>query len=293
MDKKPQLITVASSLGIRNWPHPVVFDPALQSQLQARLNGLIARPSLALAPPRSLPPALALRRLLGRLSRCTAGLSARGRPFIALGGDHAGAIGIWSGVLENLPDTKTLGLIWLDAHLDAHDPSNSPSGNIHGMPVAALLGSPHPILRRLTPTRRVILPHNLVLIGARSYEPDERALLRSLGAAVYTVDAVRDADRLCAVLADTAGELRRRCRHIGVSIDLDVVDPADACAVATPVASGLRGSDLIRALRAATFGSELVGLEIAEFYPALDRNDQTLELIAALCQAVFPASRRD
>ena len=284
----PCFIGVASSLGVQSQSVRVAFDRAVR----ARITGAIPPPLgpgrfTELAPDASLPSLPALRQLLIELARRCCELSQQGRPFAVIGGDHACAIGTWSGVLNSLRPGERLGLIWLDAHLDVNDFASSPSGNIHGMPLAALLGHSDPALHALTPTARRLRPEHLVLIGARSYEPGEQALLQSLGARIIHCEAVRERGQLVEALVESMDNLARRCERVGISIDLDVLDPADACAVATPEPGGLRRDDLLFALGVAVAGRQLAAVEIAEYYPERDRGDRTLAVVEALCRTLL------
>lgn len=284
----PSVIGVASSLGVQSQSVKVAFDRAVR----ARIVGAIPPPTgpaqfMELAPDASLPSLPALRQLLIELARRSCELSRQGRPFAVIGGDHACAIGTWSGVLNGLRPGERLGLIWLDAHLDFNDFASSPSGNIHGMPLAALLDHSDPTLHALTPTALRLRPEHLVLIGARSYEPVELARLHSQGARIIHCEDVRRRGQLVEALVESMDDLTRRCDRVGISIDLDVLDPADACAVATPEPDGLCRDDLLFALRAAVAGRQLAAVEIAEFYPERDCDDRTLAVVEALCRTLL------
>jgi len=109
--------------------------------------------------------------------------------FTVLGGDHSCAIGTWSGAFAALEKKGPLGLIWIDAHMDAHTPETTPSGNIHGMPIACLLGYGD---EKLTHNQPKIDPEHLCLIGVRSFEPGEAALLERLKVRVIMMDEVKE-----------------------------------------------------------------------------------------------------
>ncbi len=113
----------------------------------------------------------------------------KGRPFLTIGGDHSCAVGTWSGAAHAIRDQGDLGLIWIDAHMDAHTPDTSDTGNIHGMPIAHLLGSGDCALCHVSDDTPKIKPTNLALIGIRSYEPAEKALLERLNVKVYFIEA--------------------------------------------------------------------------------------------------------
>ncbi|MGZ4954348.1 MAG: arginase family protein, partial [Methylobacter sp.] len=144
---------------------------------------------------------------------------------IVIGGDHASAIGTWSGAVSALHAEQNFGLIWLDAHMDAHTFATSPSGNIHGMPLAALLGKADKKLAAMYPGSGFIKPENLILIGVRSYEHQEYDLLKQAGVEIVFA---RQIDRLAPVLIKAIDKLSLSCKLIGISIDLDFIDPGDA-----------------------------------------------------------------
>lgn len=225
-----------------------------------------------------------LRHLNGQAAEFTRYWAATGRPFLVVGGDHSCAMGTWGGVLDGLPPDEELGLLWLDAHLDAHTFLTSPSGNIHGMPLAALLGKADARLAAVYPASRFIKPENLVLLGARSYEAEEYALLH--GAGVEIVFAGQIADFTQTLLA-ALQRLGQRCARVGISLDLDLLDPADAPGVETPVPGGISAAAVLAALAAVSGGPKLCGLEISEFNPENDHDGRTLRLMRALAAAFY------
>jgi len=212
------------------------------------------------------------------------------QPFLVVEGDHSSAIGTWSGVMDGLEPDQSLGLIWLDAHMDANTFQSSPTGNLHGMPVSTLLGTKDKRLQRLYPGKRHLRPENLILIGLRSYEAGEKALLDSLGVEYYTVDSLKTKGSLENVLSQSVKKLSGRCSKLGLSIDMDAIDPRDAPAVATPVANGIRGEALVQALAKALQSTQLCGLEISEYVPIKDPDKRTLKLMSKLVKAVYPSS---
>lgn len=230
-----------------------------------------------------------LNRLLLEASRHTEEWSRSGRPFLVVGGDHSCAMGTWAGVLNGLSRPEGLGLIWLDAHMDAHTFSTSPSGNVHGMPLAALLGRADRRLSAIYPATRFIDPANLILIGVRSYEPGEHALLQRAGVRIVFAGEIAD---LTATVQNAIGELARTCTTIGLSLDLDLIDPEDAPGVETPVPGGPRADAVLRALEAIGGQPALCGLEISEYNPDNDPDRRTLRLMEALIAAYFSKPNR-
>jgi len=209
---------------------------------------------------------------------------------VVLGGDHTCAIGTWQAVRRHLDGKGPLGLIWIDAHLDSHLPHTTPSDALHGMPMACLLGHGDPRLSQSCGGSPILDPAHVCLIGARSFEPEEAALLLEMGVRVFPMTEVRRrglaavfAEALVLVQTDTAG--------FGVSIDLDVLDPEDAPGVGTPVEGGIRGRDLAAALARLRGNPMLQAFEIAELNPVLDDNGTTATQVSNLLDAALAPAR--
>ena len=158
---------------------------------------------------------------------------ARGSFPLFLGGDHSLAVGTISGVTEEEPT----GVLWIDAHADMNTPDTSPSGNLHGMPLAALLGYGDPALVDVGRRGAKLDPGDVVLIGLRSIDPGERELIRRTGVGVYTMREL-DERGVSVVLREALVRLAHRQR-LHVSLDMDVLDPGEAPGVGTPVSGGL------------------------------------------------------
>ncbi len=199
--------------------------------------------------------------------------------LIVIGGDHSCAMGTWRGVTQHV---KRLGLIWIDAHMDAHTQHSSPSGCWHGMPVANLLGCEGALMAGDT---AVILADNLTLIGVRSYEPEEAALMARLGVKVFTID---DVHRLgFDMVMKQARE--RACDGTdgyGISIDLDGLDLADAPGVGSPVVGGISASEMNDALAMMRIDEQLAALEIVEFNPVVDVENRTKKLLLTFIETM-------
>lgn len=229
-----------------------------------------------------------LSHLYQKVSRFTRYWTETRHPFLVIGGDHSCALGTWSGVLQGLPSNNELGLIWLDAHMDAHTFATTPSGNIHGMPVAALIGQADERLRAVYPTNCFIPPENLLLIGVRSYESAEYALLKQANVKVIFADQISDFSE---TLLHAIEQLSKTCGTIGISLDLDFIDPEDAPGVETPVPGGIKAAALLAAL-ASVKGqikdqAKFCGLEISEYNPETDRHAKTLHLMKAIIETFF------
>ena len=211
---------------------------------------------------------------------------------VVVGGDHACAIGTWSGVRAALPPDEEFGLIWVDAHMDSHVPATSPSGALHGMPLACLLGEgPAPLTALAGPAPK-LRPEHVCLVGVRSFERGEQALLETLGVRVFFMEEVR-ARGFDTVWREAVQHVTHGTAGYGISVDLDAMDPADAPGVGTPEGGGVAGDELSRAVRAAHDDARLLAVEFAEYNPHVDRDDITLKLLRRLICAVAAGKDRD
>lgn len=237
----------------------------------------------------NLPPLEAIRQLSTLQSQHVQRVSRSGAFPLVLGGDHSCGIGTWSGVARTLQPGGALGLVWIDAHMDAHVPSTSPTGNLHGMPLACLLGYGNRHLSALAGVP-ALRPEHLCLVGIRSYEAGEAALLEHLGVRVMHIEEV-ERRGLDAALDEAIGIATRGTAGYGLSIDLDALDPGDAPGVGTPVASGLRAAELVDALAYWNGDPGLRALEIAEYNPVHDTDGRTADLVLRLAGTVLGAPR--
>jgi arginase len=211
---------------------------------------------------------------------------------LVVGGDHACAVGTWSGVRAALPPQEELGLIWVDAHMDSHVPDTSPSGALHGMPLACLLGEGPEALTRLGGPAPKLRPRHVCLIGVRSFESDERVLLERMGVRVYFMEEVR-ARGFATVWQEAVRYVSQGVAGYGVTIDLDAIDPRDAPGVGTPEGNGIAGDDLIHAVQQLRDDPGLLAVEIAEYNPHQDRDRLTLKLLRRLICAAAAGKERD
>lgn len=267
-----ELIGAAAGLGAPD--ARVALGPAF---LQAAGLGerLGARWTPLLAPRFAAPRAAAVADFNRRLARRTAASVAKGAFPLVLGGDHSVAAGTWRGVAGALDGS--LGLLWIDAHMDAHTVSSSPSGNWHGMPLASLLGADG--------SPGALRPEHVALVGVRSYEPEEAALLARLGVRVFFIDEVQRRGP-AAVFEEALGIVARGTARFGVTVDLDALDPADAPGTGLPVADGLRSGDLVPALAAIGTDRRLVAAEIVEYNPFRDEAGVTARLVESIAGAL-------
>ena len=212
-----------------------------------------------------------------------------GRMPVILGGDHAIALGSWSGVARALDLGATaaggqLGLIWFDAHMDAHTPQTTPTHNAHGMGMSALLG--HGLEAFVSVAARSFAPADVAYVGTRSYEAGEAALLERLGVRIFFMEEVTRRG-LAAVTADAAAVARTGTQAFGLSIDLDGFDPADVGAVGLHEPGGLRVAEMLPVLTRFRHDPRLAAIEIVEYIPSLDPDHRDagliLELVTACC----------
>ncbi len=190
---------------------------------------------------------------------------------LTLGGDHSLALGSLHGAARQ----RGLGLVWVDAHADFNTPETSPSGNIHGMPLAALAGLGDQRLVNLGGgTAPAINPAHIAIIGARDLDPGERDNLRRAGVAVFSMDQI-DRDGLYAIARKAIETVSRGTQGIYLSLDLDAVDPLYAPGVGTPVPGGLtyREAHLLCEMLSET--GLLAGMDLVEVNPILDERNKT------------------
>jgi arginase len=167
--------------------------------------------------------------------------------FNVFGGDHSCAIGTWSGVHHAIGAKGNIGLIWVDAHMDSHTPETSETGNIHGMPLASILGHGHPALKNLLGDAPKLKPENVCIIGARSFEEGEKKLLERLKVRVYFMDEVKERG-LEAILAEALSIATKDTIAYGITIDIDSIDPSQAPGTGYNEPDGLNAVELCQAL---------------------------------------------
>lgn len=282
-----QIIGAASGLGAQD--HGCADGPeALRSAgLQARLtnSGLSASWMEMLRPLPTSDTILAVAELCTRLAQSVYDSFVSGSfPFV-VGGDHACAIGTWSG-LHRAIDQRALGLIWIDAHMDSHTPETSLSGALHGMPLASLLGYGPPMLTAIASPAPQLLPQHVCLIGVRSFETSEASLLAHLGVRIFTMDEIRQRG-LETVIAEALRIVQPGTAGFGISIDLDALDPREDPGVGSPVENGLFGHELIAGLQLLRQHPSLLGLELMEYNPHRDLNLRTAQVAMALAHVLL------
>lgn len=220
-----------------------------------------------------------------RLALKTQALAAANQRFIVIGGDHSSAIGTWSGVYEALHTKGHIGLIWIDAHMDSHTPETSPSGNIHGMPLATLFGYGNSALTDLIRPTPKLLPQQVCLIGVRSFESGEAELLHNLGVRIFKMEEIKQRS-LATVFQEALFIVQKNTVGFGLSIDLDGLDPQEVPAVGTPAADGLSTTELCQLLSTTSDNPNFMGAEIVEFNPHHDEEHKTEKVLYDLIQAM-------
>ena len=208
-------------------------------------------------------------------------------PFV-LGGDHSLAAGSVSGVAEFYRRrNERVGLIWLDAHSDINTPETSPSGNVHGMPLAALLGLGPESLQNIFGFSPKVAAENTVLIGLRDIDSAERDNIRRAGVAeVYTM---RDIDErgMRTVMEEALRAAGRGTAGYHVSLDMDWIDPEDAPGVGTPVRGGATYREAHLAMEILADHGRLLSFEIVEVNPVIDEHNRTADLAVELACSAF------
>ncbi|GAB6932402.1 arginase [Calditerricola satsumensis] len=202
---------------------------------------------------------------------------------LVLGGDHSIAIGTIAGVAQHY---RNLGVLWFDAHGDLNTAETSPSGNIHGMPLAVSLGFGHDDLVRIGGFAPKVRPENVVIIGARDLDPGERELIKRIGLRVFTMHEI---DRLgmSRVMEEALAIVTNGTDGVHLSLDLDAVDPHDAPGVGTPVVGGLTYRESHLAMEMLAEAGVLVSAEVVEVNPILDVENRTAKVAVALIGSAF------
>lgn len=201
-----------------------------------------------------------------------------------VGGDHSLAIGTIGGISHQQPS----GVIWIDAHGDANVPQTSPSGNIHGMPVAALLGEGFPELVNIGRPGAKLAGKDLVMIGIRDLDSNERDWLKQSGIAVYTM---RDIDErgMSAIIREALQRLEH-CRRLHVSLDMDSLDPNVAPGVGTPSPGGLNYREAQLLMEIIADSGKLASVDVVEINPILDHENCTAKIAVELLASLFGKS---
>jgi len=204
-------------------------------------------------------------------------LEAKQLPLV-LGGDHSIAIGSFAGVASHYKkQDQTVGLLWFDAHADINTPETTPSGNIHGMPLAALLGYGAPELTNIAGFAPKLDPQLCVHVGARDIDAGEREMIRKLGIRFFTMREI-DERGMSACMDEAIAIASRGTGGYAVTFDVDVLDPGDAPGSGTLVRGGLTYREAHLGMEKVAEAGGMRSLEIVEINTALDVNNKTAEL---------------
>ncbi len=207
---------------------------------------------------------------------------------LIIGGDHSVAAGSVSGVAEYYrQQNQRIGLLWIDAHADMNTPETSPSGNVHGMPLAALLGlGPEP-LANICGWSPKVLPENIVLIGVRDIDATEKENIKRAG--VTEVYTMRDIDErgMRTVMEEALRAAGRGTAGYHVSLDMDWIDPEDAPGVGTPVRGGATYREAHLAMEIIADHGRMVSFELVEVNPVIDEHNRTADLAVELICSAF------
>lgn len=201
---------------------------------------------------------------------------------VILGGDHSIAIGSVAGLSSFYRNKdKKIGIVWLDAHTDINTPETSPSGNIHGMPLAALLGYGAKELTEVAGFSPKLLPEHTVVIGARSVDPGEREIIKTLGVRVFTMKDVDE--RGMSTVVDEAIEIAsRNTAGFHVTMDMDFLDPSYAPGVGTPERGGATYRESHLAMEKLSDSGRVLSVEVSEVNPLFDTANKTAQLAVEL-----------
>ncbi len=213
-----------------------------------------------------------------RLAQTVSDVITNKRFPLVLGGDHSIAIGTLAGVSRHY---KNLGVIWYDAHGDLNTADTSPSGNIHGMPLAASIGIGDEALTRIGGYTPKVKPENIVIIGARSLDEGEKELIKEKGIKVYTMHEI-DRMGMTKVMEETILYLRDKTDGVHLSLDLDGLDPHDAPGVGTPVIGGISYRESHLAMEMLAESQLITSAEFVEVNPILDERNKTATVAVAL-----------
>lgn len=202
---------------------------------------------------------------------------------IILGGDHSISIGSVAGVASQ---HRQLGVIWFDAHGDMNDEDTTPTGNIHGMPLAVSLGIGHRDLLQIGGFTPKLNPRNVVLVGARDVDGTEARLIAQSGIKVFTMAEI-DRMGMARVMEEAIEAVSDGTTGIHLSLDLDALDPMFAPGVGTPVNGGVTYREGHLAMELLALSGKLISVDVVEVNPILDAQNRTAQMAVELVESLF------
>ncbi|HIC24244.1 MAG TPA: arginase [Planctomycetes bacterium] len=222
---------------------------------------------------------------------------AQGRLPLVLGGDHSVAIGTISGVAQHLrTDTSQepprIGVLWFDAHADLNTPATSPTGNIHGMPLACMLGKGPESLTGIGFPGAKISSHRVIQIGLRELDPDEKRRINESEITAYTMEDI-DRRGLPEVIEEALEKVQEDCDHLHVSFDIDVIDPRWAPGTGTARPGGLTYREAHLAMEMVAETGAVRSFELVEVNPILDEGNRTAEVAVGIIASALGKSLLD
>ena len=217
-----------------------------------------------------------------RLAGLTADAVRAGDTPLILGGDHSLAMGSVAGVATAFAErSEAIGLLWLDAHGDMNTPTSSLSGNVHGMPVAHLLGHGNPGLAGIATPAPAVRAEHTALVGVRNLDRGERENARAFGVRVFTMREI-DERGLKAVMTDALAVVGHGTAGFHLSCDADWIDPREAPGVGTPVRGGATFREAHLAMEMVADTRRMVSMDMVEINPVIDDHNRTAELCVHL-----------
>jgi arginase len=208
-------------------------------------------------------------------------LSRRSVPLV-LGGDHSVAVGTASGASQYFREqNQRIGLIWLDAHADMNTPESSPSGNVHGMPLACIVGQGPAELTELFGYKPKVAPGNVVIVGLRDVDQTEKPHVREFGVHAFTMREI-DERGMRSVMEEALRLASDGTAGFHLSLDMDFVDPKDAPGVGTPVRGGVTYREAHLAMEMICDSRRMVSMEVVEVNPVIDEVNRTADLAVEL-----------
>ncbi len=245
--------------------------------------------NVAVEQPESLPEGDARAKYLPQIAATCRKLAAlvektldRSRMPVVLGGDHSIAIGTVAGVTRHFHRrTQQVGLLWIDAHADMNTPETSPSGNVHGMPLACAVGMGPVELTDLIDPRPMVAAARVAVVGLRDVDVLEKPHVRDSGVKAFTM---RDIDErgLRAIMEDALRIVTAGTAGFHVSLDMDFIDPKDAPGVGTPVRGGATYREAHLAMEMICDSDAMVSMEVVEVNPVVDEVNRTADLAVEL-----------